>query len=532
MDFPAHVRGGRRGGSAEKSSPKAVAGALGLLLFGVAGCAIRDYSPPLLPTFMREDTPASVPPASEVSPATVRGNQQACAVPPAIAKPLTQGTTAVAASKRPAPPVAYEESEVQAPDRPAATSPPSPAAPLVLTLDQAILETLRADPKLRALLEIINQAKDDLLTSSLLPDPTLMGDGVLLPLRRFTVDKQGGPPQTDWTVGFPIDWFLFGKRAAAVESARLGVDVSAADYADQVRQRVAAVIAAFYDVLEARALLDLARQDLDALKRVESITADRVKAGGAGTVELDRAHLSVLDAQREVRNREVALAAAKSALRAFLGPVGNDPALDVVGSLEVVAPASPPSAEEVLAIAEQTRPDIISLKRQIAKAGAAVYAEKTKGCPTVSPTFALTRQFQSSIGFPDAPSWNVSATVSIPLFDRNQGNVAKARSAEAQTALNLQSQLNDLRAEVEQAVDAFRVAHANVTVNDPEELRTARSVQEKIEAGYKAGRRTLLEVLDAERAYRDAYRTYIGGQSAYWHSLYKLNAAAGKQVLR
>jgi cobalt-zinc-cadmium efflux system outer membrane protein len=409
---------------------------------------------------------------------------------------------------------------------------PRAAGSAGISLDQAILVTLSADPKLRAALENISQAQADLLTSSLTPNPTLTADALLLPLRRIRLDEQGGPPQTDWLLGYPIDWFLFGKRAAAIESSRLGVDVSAADYADQVRQRVANVIAAYYDVLEARSLHDLTRQDLDTLSRVQTMTAERVKLGGAPAVDLDRARLAVFDARREARNREVALAAALSKFRAFLGTASADPALDVAGSLDVPNPVSPPSLKEILALAGQTRPDIISLRRQIAKAEAAIRSEQTKAWPSLVPSFGYTEQFQHSIGFRDFASWDVSVNLSLPLLDRNQGNIAKARSTEVQAALSLQAQLNDLRAEIEQAVDAFRMAYANVTANDPEQLRTARDVRDRIEGAYKAGGKTLLELLDAERAYRDARRTYLLDQSTYWHSLHRLNAAVGKQVLR
>ena len=155
------------------------------------------------------------------------------------------------------------------------------------------------------------------------------------------MNRQGGPPQFDIGVSYPIDWFLFGKRAAAIASARLGVDMSAAAFADLVRQRVAGTIAAFYDVLEAQALLDLARADLDNLKRVETITADRVALGGVGTIELDRIRLAVFDSQREVRNRETALATALAQVRAFLGFADAAPAFTVQGSLDVPTPAAP-----------------------------------------------------------------------------------------------------------------------------------------------------------------------------------------------
>jgi cobalt-zinc-cadmium efflux system outer membrane protein len=483
---------------------------------------------------MHEDIPAGTAPAGP-QPLTVATARSY--VP--SAEPALTASTLTQLAPRPQPVSrheavgATEEAEPKDVSRDGQELPaPRTAGSTGVSLDQAILATLRADPKLRAALENISQAQADLLTSSLPPNPTLTGDALLLPLRRITINEQGGPPQTDWLLGLPIDWFVFGKRAAAIESARLGVDVSAADYADQVRQRIANVVAAYFDVLEARAMYDLARQDLETFRRVESMTAERVKLGGAPAVDLDRARLAVFDARREARNREVALAAALSKFRAFLGPAGADPPLDVAGSLEVSNPVSPPSIKEMLALAEQTRPDIISLRRQIAKAEAVIRSEQTKAWPSLVPSFGYTEQFQHSIGFRDFPSWDVSVNLSLPLFDRNQGNVAKARSTEVQVAQSLQAQLNDLRAELEQAVDAFRLAYANVTANDPEQLRTAQDVRDRIEGSYKAGGKTLLELLDAERAYRDARRTYILGQSVYWHSLHRLNAAVGKQVLR
>jgi cobalt-zinc-cadmium efflux system outer membrane protein len=488
----------------------------------------------MLPTFMQESSPASAINAPDGAPPILDPKVK----PPLVSASSSTGIRLLHESHfaelRPErnPVGAAKESEQEDKSRPLEESPsPKKAGPLVLTLDQAVLQCLQTDPKLRAALEPMTQAQADLWTSSILPNPLLTGDGLFLPLRRITPDKPGGPPQTDWMIGYPIDWYLFGKRAAAIESARLGVDVSAADYADQVRMRIANVVAAFYDFLEARALSDLAKQDLEALRRVEAMTAERVKLGGVGTVELDRARLAVYDAQREARSREVALSAARSKFRAFLGPAGIDPALEVVGSLDVSKPVAGLPAEEALRLAEQVRPDIISLRRQIAKAEAAVQAEKTKGCPSLTPTFELTEQFQHSLGLPNMPTWDVSVTLSLPLFDRNQGNIAKARSTQAQAAFMLRSQLNDLRAEIEQAADAFRAAYANVKANAPEQLRVARDVRDKIEQAYKVGGKTLLELLDAERAYRDTRRTYILGQSSYWHSLHKLNAAIGKQVL-
>lgn len=286
-------------------------------------------------------------------------------------------------------------------------------------------------------------------------------------------------------------------------------------------------------MLEAQALLDLAREDLDNLKRVETITADRVALGGVGTIELDRIRLAVFDSQREVRNRETALAATTARLRAFLGFTAAAPTFAVQGSLDVPTPAPPLSVEDALALAEQHRPDVFSLRQQLAKAEADLRLEQRKVYPEVTPHIGYTRQFQQqAIGFPDVNAWGVGVDVTMPLFDRNQGNIVKAQSVLRQTSLALQAQLVDLRAEIEQAVKEYQTVYETVTTDDPARLKAAENVRDKIRAAYELGGKPLIEVLDAQRAYRETYRLYITGRSQYWHALHRLNAAIGRQVLR
>ena len=94
---------------------------------------------------------------------------------------------------------------------------------------------LVTDPRLRAGFEAINQAHADALTASLRPNPTLYLDIQLLPLTRpFTPDATGGPPQQDVNLTYPIDWYLFGKRAANMAAAAQGVRVSEAEFATLV----------------------------------------------------------------------------------------------------------------------------------------------------------------------------------------------------------------------------------------------------------------------------------------------------------
>jgi cobalt-zinc-cadmium efflux system outer membrane protein len=187
---------------------------------------------------------------------------------------------------------------------------------------------------------------------------------------------------------------------------------------------------------------------------------------------------------------------------------------------------------DAIALAERNRPDIISLRRQIDKAQSGIMVEETKARAQLTPSLGYQYQWQTEIGVPDAPAYTAQMGISVPVFDRNQGNIAKAKSTLAQAHYNLQAQLVQTEADVEQAVGEFQAARENATLIGPAQLAAARSVRDRTVNAYGLGGKKLLDVLDAERAYRDTHRTYILNQSAYWHSLYRLNAALGQQVLQ
>lgn len=410
---------------------------------------------------------------------------------------------------------------------------PVPKQASAVTLDQAINATLLADPRIRAGLEAINQANADLLTSALPPNPTFFTDAQLLPLTRpFTVTNQGGPPQTDYYLNYPIDWFLFGKRAAAMASAAAGVRVSEADYADFVRQRVRDSALGFYTVLENKALLEVARQDLDNLRQVEAATRKAFELGGRKQVELQRVQLDVLRSEQVLREAELTLSIATARLRALLGRRDADPAFEIAGDLDAALTAQPLAVEEALTLATQNRPDIASMRLQIDKAAKDIHSEQTKAYPDVTPGLGYTHQFQQkAIGFPDADSWAAAVTMTLPVLDRNQGNVAKARSLLTQSSLNLEAGLVDLRAEIVQIVREFETSYRTAMAVAGQQLKIAADVRDKINQAYKEGGRTILEVLDAQRNYRDTYRLYITSRANYWRSVYSFNAAIGKQIL-
>ncbi len=420
-------------------------------------------------------------------------------------------------------------------------TPPSPLPSEVpdergtrLSLDQVINAVLVSDPKLRAGFEAINQANADALTASLRPNPTLFTDGQLLPLTRpFTVTQQGGPPQQDVQLGYPIDWYVFGKRAANMAAATHGIKASESDFADRVRLRVTDAVIAYFDVLEAKGLYNLARQDVVNLERVEAALAKTVEAGGRPQVELNRLRLDLLRSRQALRDASNATVTSKAKLRAMIGRSDADPDFDVGGSLEDMLNADPPITEEGFKIALENRPDIQAIRWKGAQARANVLVETRNAYPSVTPAFGYTRQYQTkAVGFPDANSWSASLTMTLPVFDRNQGNRAKAASLLNQNQFEYQSALAALRAEVESTAQDYRTAKANAEAIAAEQLKLARDVLDSITTVYQNGGRPLVDLLDAQRNFRDTYRAYITARAAYWRAIYRYSAAIGQKVTR
>jgi len=412
-------------------------------------------------------------------------------------------------------------------------APLPPIATTVLTLDQAINLCLMNDPKIRAGLETIRQSRADAWTASLRPNPEMSVAAGLLPLGQpFTEESPGGPPEFDLGVSYPIDWFLFGKRAAAMASASAGVSVSEADYADLIRLRVTEATLAFYDVLEARDLLAVARQDVENLERIEAVTSKAVANGGRPRVELSRIRLDLLNVRRAQRDADLALISAKARLRALLGGSLPQETFEVVGTLDGPLTAEPLPLDEAYAVATQDRPDVLALRRKVAKARADIEVERRNAYPEITSDFGYARQYQRAIGANDVSAWGTSLAVSLPLFNRNQGNRAKAASVTAQSQYELHTALLDLRSEVEQAVEALRTAKQNAASVAQEELRLAGEVRNSINQAYEVGGRPLIDVLDAQRNYRETYRIYISSRANYWRELCKYNSALGKQATR
>jgi cobalt-zinc-cadmium efflux system outer membrane protein len=405
------------------------------------------------------------------------------------------------------------------------TSPPKQK----ITLPEAIQLCILQNFRIRAGAEKVHQAEAELITASLIPNPTLFADYQLIPLQRVNINNQLGPPEADALVTIPIDWLVFGKRVAAMQASRLGIKVSSADFADLHRQQIGRTVDAFYEVLMDREYLKLAEENLDELKEMEKLTEELATEKKVGRLELDRIKLAALEALLEKHDRELALDLGKARFRPFIGRTAHDPDFELEGTLTVTAVVPPPKLADALALAEAHRPDLISDLHEVARAHAVVEHERRKGKPQLSITPGWSYYNQHYInGFRNGSMFDIGITASLPLTDRNQGNILKARAQEVELQHTYLADRADVMADVEASVANYSDAVEHLTqFNQPATLKAAYDLRKNMEAAYQAGQRKLDEFLLAHQAYRSRLAHVVEFESFYWRTLNQLNMAVG-----
>jgi cobalt-zinc-cadmium efflux system outer membrane protein len=158
-----------------------------------------------------------------------------------------------------------------------------------------------------------------------------------------------------------------------------------------------------------------------------------------------------------------------------------------------------------------------------------VVHERRKAKPQISiqPGWSYYNQHWMN-GQANGSMFDIGISTTLPLFDRNQGNIRKAQSQVAEREFTYQGDRADALAEVEASLASYADAVEHLTLfNTQETLKAAHDLRKEMEAAYRAGDRKLIELLDAQKAYRDRIGHVIEFESDYWRTLNKLNAAVG-----
>jgi outer membrane protein, heavy metal efflux system len=411
------------------------------------------------------------------------------------------------------------------------SGPESEGPPNGLTLDAAIERLVHHNLDIRSRYFEIPQAQADVLTASLRNNPIFYADSQLIPYGGFSNQRPGGPTQYDINVTHPID--VNHKRRYRIDSAVKARKVLEAQYQDFVRQQIGNLYLAFVDVLSARETNRYAEGRVNGLKTAVGVIRKQFQLDKATQadvekmeVQLDFAEMTLMDEQHKYRRTRQTLGTLLQ-----LTP-GEADALELRGSVRVSTPPLP-ELDSLIQNALNNRPDLAAYRLGIQRAEADVRLARANRYQDVYLLLQpYTFQNNAPFGKESAHSWAVGMTVPLPLYNRNQGVIQRARLNVNQTQLERLDLERKIVNEVIQAHGEYALTHRITERFEQGLLGRAKAMRDNTQRLFTAGETPdVLPYLEAERLYNDYLRQYTDLAVRYRRSTLNLNTAVGQRFL-
>ena len=397
------------------------------------------------------------------------------------------------------------------------------APPDRVTIEQAVQEAVEHNLNLLAERYNLSIADARIITAKLRPNPVVsLGLDYVDFQHHFNNDNQGGP--TEYNLRTDLVLERGGKRERRIEVARSAREVAQLQLLNTTRTLVLDVQNAFVDVLQAKDNLELSRENLQAFQSIVEVNTTRVRAGDLAKVELVRTQVAALQFQSAVRLAESKLKMAGNKLQSLMGRAAPAPSFDVVGGLR--RDADPLVLETVSAQAAELRPDLLALRKDQARSLAEIRSQLAQGKVDFTVGTEFHRQFYN--GNANALGFFFSAP--LPVFNKNQGEIERARQEQEQILARIRAVEADVQNEVRNAWVQYTTSRGLLESIEHDLLDQAREVRTTMEYSYRRGEASLVEFLDAQRAFNDARQSANDARADFARSLYAIDAISGKAV--
>jgi len=373
------------------------------------------------------------------------------------------------------------------------------ALPAQIDLDQAIQLALAHNHALKAERTMIDQNKAQEITAAIRPNPVLTYDDLFVPITPNDWNSTTFNNVTEFDLGLSYTWERGRKRQRRIDAAKDATSVTTAQVSDNERALTFNVAQQFLAVLLAKSTLQLGQQDLKSFQDTVDISESRLKAGAISEGDFLKIKLQMLQFQTDVSSAQLALAQALASLRAQIGYDAVAANYDVVGDL-AYAPLHL-NREDLQSMALGLRPDLLAAKQGVTAANSQYQLARANGKRdlTTSLTYSHVAAI-NSVGF--------LMSIELPIFDRNQGEIARTHVAITQSEETKTSAEETVMTDVATAYEAVKTGDQIVELYESGYLKQAQESRDISEYAYKRGAASLLDFLDAERSYRSTQLAY------------------------
>jgi outer membrane protein, heavy metal efflux system len=404
----------------------------------------------------------------------------------------------------------------------------SASAQQALTWDQVKTRFMAANPTMKADEVNVQEMKAEEITAFLRPNPqlTFSTDGTQIARHQGVWRPLSG---TQYQPNFSYLHERERKRELRLESAKEGTMIAGSQHEDLERNMIFDLRSLFIQTLQAKAVLKLARADLEYYDNIIEISRERFRVGAIGQIDLDRIELLRVQYESEIQTAIVNLRTSKIQLLQLLDDRTPLDKFDVSGPFDFSDQLQP--QETFRQIALDNRPD---LRAALESAQQAVTNHKlAKANGSTDPTLGAWYTYNPSFNNPyDQQTLGLNVSIPLRIFDRNQGEKRR-------TLLDIDRNQHLTEAAREQVfsdVDsAYEEVQSNIALLKPYRDKykaQATRVRDTVTYAYQRGGASLMDFLNAQSDYRVVQLAYLQLVGAYLTSASQLNLAVGREEIQ
>ncbi len=404
----------------------------------------------------------------------------------------------------------------------------SASAQQALTWEQVKAKFETVNPTLKSDEANVEEMKAEEITAFLRPNPqfTMLADGTqIAPHHGVWAPLQGTFEQPNFSYLHEREH----KRELRLQSAKEGTQITQSQHVDLERNLVFGLRSAFVQTLEAKAVLKLAKADLEYYDKIIEISRARFNAGDLAKIDLTRIELQRVQYESEIETAIVNLRQQKIQLLFLLDDRTPVDQFDVTGPFDIGPELGPLADYHQIAL--DNRPDLRAAVQTIEQSQTNHKLAVSNG--STDPTFGAWYSYNSSTNNPNG-NQTLGLSVSIPLriFDKNQGEKKRTlididRSQQAAEAA---------KAQVFSDVDnAFELVRSNIALIKPykaQYLDQSVYVRDTVTFAYEHGGASLMDFLNAQSDYRVVQLAYLQLIGAYMTAAGQMNLAVGKDTIQ
>ena len=350
---------------------------------------------------------------------------------------------------------------------------------VTISLDDAIRMALQHNHNVLAARTMIQQNEAEETTANLRPNPVLLGDSQFLPIfqpSQFSADYIDNSAQFDLGVSYLFE--RGKKRQHRLQAAKDVTAVSRSQVADNERSLAFSVASLFINVELAESTLELATQDMKSFQDSVDIGEARYKAGDVGLDDLLKLKLQMLQFQTDVSAAQLARVQGLSDLRQLLGYESIDADYDIAGSFDYQPVMG--NLEDFQAKGLQNRPDLRAAQLGVNAANSQHVLQQSIGKRDVTGQVSYTHlSYINDV--------SLFGQIQIPIFDRNQGEIARTGFAITQAQEQEKYASGQVLTDVRDAFESVRSNDKIISLYKSGYLDNAQQSLDITDFAYKHG---------------------------------------------